>query len=177
VRGAETSVIWRVLQPLTLQGSASWNSSRNIKNAAFTNPATGQPIPLNPNPFGELGSPLALSPPFQANLRARYEWRMGNYDVFGQVGMQHQAHSHATTNPLSVTLQGVPTNFDDPGFTTYSASVGVAAGKWTVQLYGENLTDVRAILDASYLEYVKMNTINRPRTMGLKFSYNFSEAP
>lgn len=174
VRGVETSLVWRPLQPLTIQGSASWNSSDNVKNASFNN-AAGQPIPLNPNPFGALGSPLANSPPFQANLRARYEWRMANYDAFWQAGGQHQAHSYAGTNPLMTTLQGVPTNFDDPGFTTYSASAGVGKGRWSAQLYADNLTDVRATLFSSYSEYVKMNTINRPRTIGLKFSYTFGE--
>jgi outer membrane receptor protein involved in Fe transport len=72
-------------------------------------------------------------------------------------------------------LQGVPVAFHNPGSTTYDASLGVAKGPWTAQLYGENLTDTRAILSSSYTEWVKANTINRPRTLGLRFSYKFTE--
>jgi len=38
-----------------------------------------------------------------------------------------------------------------------------------------NLTDTRAILSSSYTEWVKANTINRPRTLGLRFSFKFTE--
>ena len=40
---------------------------------------------------------------------------------------------------------------------------------------GENLTDTRATLFSSYAEYVKMNTINRPRTLGVRFPYKFAD--
>jgi outer membrane receptor protein involved in Fe transport len=65
----------------------------------------------------------------------------------------------------------VPTNFNDPSFTTYDASAGVGSGPWLAQLYAENLTDTRAILYSSYAEFVKMNTVNRPRTVGVRVSY------
>jgi hypothetical protein len=39
-----------------------------------------------PNPYGSAGNPLANSPPFQANLRARYEFTVGELKafIFGQ---------------------------------------------------------------------------------------------
>ncbi|HEY6482958.1 MAG TPA: TonB-dependent receptor [Steroidobacteraceae bacterium] len=172
VRGAETQLIWRVVGGLTLTGAAAWNSSENVKNLSLIG-TNGQPITNVVNPFGQLGQPLALSPPFEGNLRARYEMRLGNYDGFVQIGATHQAHSYATTNPQQMTLQGVPTDFDDPGFTTYDASAGIAQGPWSTQLYAQNFTDTRAILSSSYAEFVKMNTVNRPRTLGVRFSYRF----
>ena len=172
VRGAETQLLWRVAGGLTVTGAAAWNSSENVKNLTLIG-TNGQPITNVVNPFGQLGQPLALSPPFEGNLRARYDFRLTDYDAFVQIGATHQAHSYATANPQQTTLQGVPTNFDDPGFTIYDASAGIGTGPWTTQLYAENFTDTRAILSASYAEFVKMNTINRPRTLGLRFSYKF----
>ena len=172
VRGAETQLVWRVAGGLTVTGSAAWNSSQNVKNLTLIG-TNGQPITNVVNPFGQLGQPLALSPPFEGNLRARYDFRLGDYEAFCQIGAIRQAHSYATANPQQTTLQGVPTNFDDPGFTIYDASAGIATGPWSTQLYAENFTDTRAILSASYAEFVKMNTINRPRTLGLRFSYKF----
>jgi iron complex outermembrane receptor protein len=173
VRGAETQLVWRVAGGLTVTGSAAWNSSQNVKNLTLIG-TNGQPITNVVNPFGQLGQPLALSPAFEGNLRARYDFRLGDYETFFQIGAVRQAHSYATANPQQTTLQGVPTNFDDPGFTIYDASAGIATGSWSTQLYAENFTDTRAILSASYAEFVKMNTINRPRTLGLRFSYKFA---
>lgn len=172
VRGLETSFVARVTHALTLTGSAAWNSSAVVKTLALVNPQTGQPINIV-NPFGALGTPLAQSPPFEANLRARYEFMLGDYHAFWQVGATHQAHSYATTDHLTQTLQGASIAFNDPAFSTYDASVGVAKGAWSAQLYGRNLSDVRAILHAGYDEYVKMDTVNVPRTIGVSFSYKF----
>jgi iron complex outermembrane recepter protein len=63
--------------------------------------------------------------------------------------------------------------FYDPAFTTYDAAVGVAKDTWTVQVYGENLTDTNANLFSSYNDFVKATTVNRPRTVGLRFSYKY----
>ena len=45
---------------------------------------------------------------------------------------------------------------------------------WLVQLYGENLTDTRAQLYANYWQWYKATTVNRPRTIGLRFTYRFN---
>jgi iron complex outermembrane receptor protein len=42
-----------------------------------------------------------------------------------------------------------------------------------VQLYGQNLTDTRAQLFANYAQFYKAVTVNRPRTIGLRFNYRF----
>jgi hypothetical protein len=173
VRGVETQLVWRVVGGLTVTGAAAWNSSENVKNLSLIG-TNGQPITGVVNPFGELGQPLAVSPPFEGNLRARYDFRLSSdYDAFLQIGTTHQAHSYATTNPQQKTFQGISTNFNDPAFTTYDASAGIGRGPWSTTFYAQNLTDTRAILTASYAEFVKMNTVNRPRTLGVRFSYRF----
>jgi iron complex outermembrane recepter protein len=174
VRGAETSLVTRVTQGLTVTASGAWNSSEVVKTLSLVNPATGQPINIL-NPFGALGSPLAQSPPFMGNIRIRDEFPLAEYKAFWQVAASHQGGSYSTTDQISQTLQGQSVAFYDPGFTTYDASLGVAKGPWTAQLYGENLTDTRAILSSSYTEWVKANTVNRPRTLGLRFSYRFGD--
>jgi hypothetical protein len=54
------------------------------------------------------------------------------------------------------------------------AAFGAGREGWTVQVYGENLTDTRVQLFANYSEYVKAVTVNRPRTIGVRMSYKFS---
>ena len=88
--------------------------------------------------------------------------------------MVHQSHSLATTFHLSYDLQGNSIAYDLPAFTTYDAALGVGKDAWLVQLVGENLTDTRAQLYSSYSQAYKAVTVNRPRTIGLRFSYTFS---
>jgi iron complex outermembrane receptor protein len=171
VRGLETSFVVRVTHGLTVTASGAWNSSNVVKTLSLVKP-DGTPINIV-NPFGALGSPLAQSPPFEGNIRARYEFRLNDYNAFWQVAALHQAHSYASTDHVSTTLQGVSVAFDDPGFSTYDAAAGVSKNAWTAQLYCENLSNTRADLVSDYSEWVKTNTINRPRTVGLRWSYKF----
>ncbi len=174
VRGLETSVLSRITERLTITAAAAWNTSEVVKTLPLVNPQTGQPIDIE-NPFGALGSPLAQAPPFQGNIHARYEFPIDEYQGFLQVGVARQGGSYASTDHLTKTLQGESVAFYDPGFTTYDAAAGIAQDAWSVQLYGENLTDTRANLFSSYNDFIKAVTVNRPRTLGLRFSYRFTQ--
>jgi iron complex outermembrane recepter protein len=173
VRGLETEVVGRVTHELTVIGSASWNSS-NLSNAPLLKQPNGQPIVIpvlagqnnyGGSAFGQPDTPLAESPPFQASLRARYEFLVGEYKAFWQVGGTHQAHSYSATGNIQT--------YDQAGFSTYDASVGVAKDAWTAQFYGQNLTNTRANLFENGNQFVTAETINRPRTMGVKFGFKF----
>jgi iron complex outermembrane recepter protein len=112
-------------------------------------------------------------PPLQGNIRARYELQIKGYAPFAQIDAVHQSHSLASTNQLVLDLQGNSTAYDLPPFTTYDGALGVVKDSWLVQVYGENLTDTRAQLYANYSQWYKAITVNRPRTIGLRFSYKF----
>jgi iron complex outermembrane receptor protein len=173
VRGLETELIGRVTHELTVTGSASWNSS-NLTNAPFLLQPNGQPVVIPvvagvPNvggsPFGTPNTPLAQSPPFQASLRARYEVQLGVYNTFAQIGGTHQAHSYSATGNIQT--------YDQDGFSTYDASLGAGKDAWIATLYVQNLTNARANLFENGNQFVTAETINRPRTGGVKFSYKF----
>jgi hypothetical protein len=139
----------------------------------------GTPIDFSalhiPHPDGALGSPLPGAPAFQGNIRARYEFEINGYAPFAQIDAVHQSRSIASTNQLALDLQGNSTAYDLPPFTTYDGALGVAKDRWLVQVYGENLTDTRAQLYANYTQWYKAITVSRPRTIGLRFSYKFSD--
>jgi hypothetical protein len=183
VRGVETSVVARVTTGLTFEGGAAWNHSELVKQTSFLW-RDGTPIDFGAletsrnqklsNPGGALGSPLAGAPPFQGNLRARYEFTLNRYDAFAQLDAVHQSHSLATTDQLSLDPQNNSIAYDLPAFTAYDGALGVGKDAWLVQVYGENLTDTRAQLYANYTQWYKAITVSRPRTIGLRFSYRFS---
>jgi outer membrane receptor protein involved in Fe transport len=183
VRGIETSGMARVAAGLTIEAGAAWSHSELVKQATFLW-ANGTPINFAAlqtsndekvsNPSGALGSALAGAPPFQGDIRTRYEFAFNDYNAFAQVDAVHQSHSLATTDQLSLDVQGNSTAYDLPAFTTYDGALGVGRDSWVVQIYGENLTDGRAELYANYWQWYKGVTVSRPRTIGLRFGYKFS---
>jgi outer membrane receptor protein involved in Fe transport len=183
VRGLETSIIARPIAQLTITAAANWNHSELTDEArllwgdgsaidfAALRDSKGQPLS---NPGGTKGNPLAGAPPFQGNIRARYDFPVGGRRGFVQVAALHQGHSLATTDRLTKDLQGNSIAYDLAAYTTYDASIGVSTDAWQVQLYGQNLSDERAELYANARQWYKAVTINRPRTIGLSFGYKFS---
>jgi len=184
VRGVETSGTARVATGFTIEAGAAWNQSALVRQATLLW-RDGTPIDFSslqdskgnafPNPSGAPGSPLAGAPPFQGNIRARYEFAFDVYEAFAQIGAGHQSHSLSTTFNLGRDLQGKPTAYDLPSFTTYDAALGLGKGGWRVQLYAENLADTRAQLYANYTQLYKAVTVNRPCTIGLHFSFAFDD--
>jgi iron complex outermembrane recepter protein len=183
VRGLETSGVARVAMGFTIEARADWNHSELVQQSSFLwrdgtpidfstlHTASGQALS---NPDGALGSSLAGAPPFQGNIRARYDFAFDGYAAFAQIGAVHQSHSLASTNQLASDLQGNSTAYNLPAFTMYDSALGFGKDAWLVQAYGQNLTDTRAQLYANYFQWYKGITISRPRTIGLRFSYQFS---
>jgi hypothetical protein len=128
--------------------------------------------------YGPLGTPSANSPPFQFNLRLRYQWSRNAYNAFVQAGATHTAHSFTQSgvNPSLSTGGSVSTTlirFENPAYTQYDASAGVARDAWTAELYAQNLTNVNASVFTSTTQFVPAQTITRPRVLGIKLGYKF----
>jgi len=200
IKGIETSLIARLVPGLMLQGAASWNQSEQTNSPVLINnnagqiagipasPNVGQPITFacNPlgvcgnvvNPFGPKGSPSANSPPIQFSLRARYDWVIGGYLPFVQFGATHSGHSftQAGANPTFAVGGAVNTSrgrFENPAYTTYDASCGVAKDAWTLTLYAENLNNSNASVFVSTDQFIVAQTPLRPRVLGASFGYKF----
>jgi iron complex outermembrane recepter protein len=186
VKGLELTAVWRVTHGLTVQGGAAWNHSELTQQGVFTD-FNGNPIDFTKlnkpgttvnaglsNPTGLIGSPLAASPPIQFNFRGRYDFPMDTYDGFVQLGVVHQSHSLASTDTLTKDLQGNSIAYDLPEFTVWDGALGFSKDTWTAQFYGQNLTDKRAVVWSNARQWYKSDTINRPRTLGLRFSYSFA---
>jgi iron complex outermembrane receptor protein len=168
VRGVEPEVIWRATDQLTLNASAAWNSSEQINEPSLVS-GTGAVISLFPT--NGPGSPLANAPPFQGNIRARYEYPVADYHWYVQAAAQHTGHSYA--NVITQGAFGSP-NYNLSGYSTYDAALGTNRGPWEVEAFVQNLTDTRAEVFISSTSAVKLTTTNRPRTAGLRFSYKFN---
>jgi len=194
IKGIETSLVGRVTNQLTLQGAASWNQSRQTNSPALidNNPASnnfGKPITQAcdatganctavSNPYGPVGSPSANAPPIQFSLRARYEWSIDGYSPYMQVGATHNGHSftQAGSNPTIAQAGAITTGrlrFENPAYTTYDASFGVAKDAWNVNVYGENLSNSNVSTFVSTDQFIVAQTPLRPRVLGVSFGYKF----
>lgn len=180
VKGVELQLAANVWHGLSINGSAAWNSGELVNSPALIGniPGTadyGKPLstyyvngvatPIQ-DVYGQPGSPLANSPPFEGNLRVRYDWVWGKYLPFVQVGMQHSAHSRSASGHVE--------SYDQPAWTTYDMSLGVAKDDWTVSLVGTNITDVNKSLFTTSRQFILTETPMRPRVIELDFSYSFS---
>ena len=112
-----------------------------------------------------VGSELPLTPNLRGSIRARYEWDTTNYQLHWQAGVQHAGSSFSSIVAAD--------RRDQDSYTTVDVAFGLARGAWSAELFVENLGDERAQLFFNVQDDVPRITTNRPRTMGLRLSYDF----
>ena len=102
---------------------------------------------------------------------------VSDYHSFVQFNATHQGHSfsQAGSNPTYAGAGGgIGTSrlrFENPAYSTFSASIGIAKDAWNVTLYGENLTDSNAAVFTSTDQFIVEQTPLRPRVLGVSFGY------
>jgi iron complex outermembrane recepter protein len=196
VKGFELQAAARITDGLTLMGSSSYNDARQTNSPCLTvsNPALiGTPsygtcitesyqkgIGVEPlvNPFGAEGTRPAFSPILQFNLRARYDLTINEYKTWVMAGASHVGDM--SNNPATYTAgstQPIPQTtflrYDQPGYTTYDASIGVGKDNWTVQAFGQNLSNSDASVFTSSAQFIKAEVPLRPRVLGVTVGFKF----
>jgi iron complex outermembrane receptor protein len=193
VKGVEAQFVGRVTEGLTIQGSVSYNNDTQASSPCLTDNVTGSAafgkcitqvvssgtglVPFQ-NPFGSLGSTPAFSPDWQANLRARYDWMVGEYKAYAMAGGNYTGSMY---NQPATYLSGagvtIPTTtylrYLQPAYATFDANIGVAKDKWFVELYGTNLFNSHASTFTSSAQFIKSEVPLRPRVIELKIGAHF----
>jgi iron complex outermembrane receptor protein len=193
VTGFELQAVARVTDGLTLQGSGSFNHSvqtsapclvdNYISSTTGPSPNFGQCITevkgnTFPNPFGAIGTRPAFSPAVEFNLRARYDWSFNDYKAFVMAGASHigdmsnQPASYVAGQPGVIPFT-THLRYDQPGYTTYDAALGVAKDNWTAEIFGQNLGNSDASTFTSSAQFIESKVPLRPRVLGLKIGYKF----
>jgi iron complex outermembrane receptor protein len=193
VKGVEAQVIARVTSALTVQGSANYNDDRQTNSPCLVDNVSGTAaygncitqvklsngaIQTFANPFGSIGSVPAFSPTFQGNIRARYEWSIGNYKAHAMVGGNYMGSmwNQPATYPSGVGVLIPSTTYLrylQPAYETLDASIGVAKDNWYVELNGANLTDSHASTFTSSAQFIKSVVPLRPTVIMLKIGAHF----
>jgi outer membrane receptor protein involved in Fe transport len=155
ITGAEFDLTWAASNNLTLFSAVSFN------NSEVTSLNNGIDFTLAP-----VGSQLPLAPELQYSLRARYDMTvMGDIDAYGQLSAQYSDESYSSLQSDLRELQS--------SYAVAHASIGANYGEFGVELYVENLTDELVEKHINTQDDIRRITVNRPRTIGLRFSYDF----
>jgi iron complex outermembrane recepter protein len=190
IKGVEADITWRTTSELTINSAFSFNDSEITayrRNTTIIRP---------------LGSELALSPRFQGNIRARYETETSSgLKPFAQVGVHYVGKSissvfdnvninlptfNATNGyaaQIPIVYNGVtvnpgqavslaPASLKQNAYTTISASFGVSKDNWSIEVFGENLTNERPELFKSGNDGELRVTTSRPLNVGVRVSFS-----
>ena len=153
INGVEIDSIWQPNDYFTLFTNISYNDSELTR------------VPANIVSIAPEGSPLALAPELQFVVRGRFDWQYLGGNAFTQLSVQYSDDTISSVN--------VDALFEQDSYTTVDASIGYGRDNWTATLYAENLTDELADLFISNEDDIIKTTPNRPRTVGVRFSYRF----
>lgn len=121
---------------------------------------------LTPTSDVQKGSDLAYAPPFQGNLRVRYEWEAApglTAHIMPQVA--HSASKY--TDIIEINKLKLDS------WTTFGLTAGVAKDNWTFEIFGDNLTDERAELSGDFYYDRPRVVVNRPLTVGARVSFRY----
>jgi outer membrane receptor protein involved in Fe transport len=153
IKGFEGDLTWLPNDNLTLAASWSFNSTEMVRVPPFASTIAPE------------GSDLALAPELQYNLSARYQWEAGDKDAHAQL-----VFAHTDDQFSSIVLAN---RFKQASYDTLDGAIGIGADNWTAELFAENITDERAQLFINSLDTDLRITTNRPRTWGVRISYDF----
>ena len=121
---------------------------------------------LTPTDDVRKGDELAFAPEFQGNLRARYEWELTS--GYRAHVMPHVAYSESSYSDIITINRAELDSWVLVGFTA-----GVSTLDWTAELYVDNLFDEQAELANNFVYDRERVTLARPRTAGIRLSYDF----
>ena len=153
IKGIEADMTWQATDELTLFGAFSYNDTE-------VSEVNAQVIELAP-----VGSELPLTPKFQGTFRTRYVIPVGDYDLYGQWAAQYAGSSFSSLIAAEREQQS--------SYFTSDLAVGASTENWNVELFVENVTDKRAELNINVQDDIRRITTNRPRTFGLRVSYDY----
>jgi iron complex outermembrane receptor protein len=154
VTGLEADVIWA---PESVEG-LTISAGLSILDTEITKALTTSKDVV-------AGDSLAFAPELQANVQARYEWQMSGMTAHV---MPHLAYSDESYSDI------VRINRDlIASWTMLGLTAGVTTDTWGAELFIDNLTDERAELARNYINDRERVSYSRPRTMGVRMTYNF----
>ena len=153
VTGLEGDIILLATDNLTLNAAFSFNDTELVDR------------PDGASNLSPDGSDLALTPSFQGNFGIRYDFEVKGLDAYSILAVQHRGNTHTSVV--------VAEDFDLSSYTMADASFGFGRDNWKAGVFISNLTDKRSELFIGDQDDIVRTVTSRPRTIGVKLSYDF----
>lgn len=174
-KGVETELQWAASHNLTLTANAAYTDAKLTANYCGTVDAGGNPITDCPSPLAPSGTQLPTTPPFKANLTARYTFALGSYQAFAQGTVVTQ---DAVWSDLRLYQRGLLGQ--QPGFTTLDVSTGIEQKSYSLEIFAKNVTNETVQL-YRYAEctpeicgpFTVYAGLGQPRLIGIKYGQKF----
>ncbi|MEE4153826.1 MAG: TonB-dependent receptor plug domain-containing protein [Erythrobacter sp.] len=113
-----------------------------------------------------VGSELAYAPPFQGNLRARYEWNLSDT-------LEAYVQPQVTYSDSKFTDVVEINKIELDSYTTFDLAFGVERDRWSFEIFGENLSDERAQISGNFGNDRPRIVVNRPLTVGMRVGFDY----
>ncbi|WP_454717706.1 TonB-dependent receptor [Caulobacter segnis] len=182
IKGIESDITWAPVDGFTLNASAAYTDAKLTANYCGATDSAGTPITTCPvgstafpdGPQAPDGTRLPITPKFKANITARYQYQVADYDGFWQVSVMGQ-----TANWTDLRLKEREIIGKQGRYSVVDFSTGLSKDSWSLQLYLKNVFDKRASLNryAECAESVCGTQAyivpNQPRTIGIKVGKEF----
>ena len=189
IRGIETSIVAVLFQGFTLQGGAAWNSSEQTNSPAADHPSRRSDHRevrqghrrQSATPSTTCSDRRVRRAPIRRPFSSTCARVMTGRSTAITPSCSLAASMSAIRTPSraaipSISSGGISTTllrFENPAYTTYDASLGVAKDAWSAHIYAQNLTNVEVPLFTNTAQFVVAQTALRPRVLGFKFYYKF----
>ena len=150
IRGLEGDFTWRPFEGFTLSGAASylWQLELLQNYCSLILPAGTQTTDCpstdpndNPHLLAPAGSRLPVTPHLKADLTARQEFRLMNWDSYWQIAMVHQGSAPQDIRTVEGAIIG-----ELPAYTSFDLSAGIQFPLFNLDVFIRNVTDERGEL-------------------------------
>jgi len=153
IKGLEAEFIW---QPIAVPG-LQLSGGLSLLDTEITDSFVTD--------YVQEGDELAFAPEIQANIQSRYEWELGSNSTAHV--MAHLSYSDEVATDIVV-----PNRTYLDSWALLGLSTGISQDQWSAELYIDNLTDERAQLSGNAIFNRDRIVVARPRTIGIRFSYD-----
>ncbi len=119
------------------------------------------------------GTELPNVPEFKGNITSRYNFFIAEYESFAQLVYAYVGERHSEIYKYAVENTVDDRRELNDSYSILNLSTGINMEGWGIDLYVNNLTDERAQLSRGSVGWDTTITLNRPRTVGVRFHMAF----
>lgn len=158
IYGAELDAAIRPANGLTLRAGVGHTSSELTDDLAFVDGVAGMSAPYTPE--------------WTYSLSGDYQWPLTNeFDAFIFVHYQHTGSRKTRFNLASRNAYLLD------GYGALNGRIGVTRDRWSVELFGDNLTNERGEVNRSFTRFaltpITQVLVIQPRTVGIRAGVRF----